>query len=100
MLALRVVLHRASFWSPPTGKEGRHGHRRTDRCRSRLAGLDGAAPRPEPPLAPLTIPAPVLVVAVTAGGECMVRTGAGRTETAALLRRIAGELENEKEHRE
>lgn len=57
----------------------------------RWDGLQGEA---------LTIPAPVLVVAVTAGGECMVRTGAGRTETAALLRRIAGELENEKEHRE
>lgn len=57
----------------------------------RWDGLQGEA---------LTIPAPVLVAAVTAGGECMVRTGAGRTETAALLRRIAGELENEKEHRE
>lgn len=57
----------------------------------RWDGLEGEA---------LTIRDPVLLVTVTADGECAIRTGAGRAETAALLRRIAGELENEKEHRE
>lgn len=52
----------------------------------RWDGLEGEA---------LTIRDPVLLVTVTADGECAIRTGAGRAETAALLRRIAGEIEKE-----